>query len=181
MRTIHIGWTMIEVDGLQLWLAASGQGLCYVGLPNSSHEAMEKWVNKHYPGQPFVQHDDRFITIREQLAEYLAGDRQTFEISLDFRGTPFQISVWQTLQQIPYGEVWSYGQVAKALNHPKAVRAVGAANGQNPIPIVVPCHRVIGSNGTLTGFRGGLRLKERLLQVEGVHEYKSNGHARFAF
>lgn len=102
----------------------------------------------------------------DQLAAYFAGERQTFELPLSPQGTTFQQLVWKALQDIPYGETISYGELAKRINRPNAFRAVGAANGQNPLPIVIPCHRVIGSNGTLTGYGGGLPRKETLLKLE---------------
>ena len=103
-----------------------------------------------------------------QLNEYFAGKRQHFNLPLRARGTEFQQSVWSALSAIPYGELRSYKDIAEAIGKPKAARAVGAANGRNPLPIVVPCHRVIGSNGTLTGFAGGLPLKTQLLTHEGA-------------
>ena len=102
-----------------------------------------------------------------QLDEYFRGERKSFSLSLDMRGTPFQKDVWEVLLGIPFGETRSYGQLAKQLGNPKATRAVGAANGRNPISIIVPCHRVIGSSGKLTGFAGGLDRKELLLDLEG--------------
>lgn len=101
-----------------------------------------------------------------QLLEYFAGSRQNFSLPLDFVGTEFQKSVWQALLTIPYGETRSYGQIARQLGNEKAVRAVGAANGKNPISIIAPCHRVIGASGELTGFAGGLAAKELLLNLE---------------
>ena len=113
--------------------------------------------------------DDRHSVLVEterQLNEYFAGNRREFDIPLDMRGTRFQKSVWEALLAIPFGETRSYGQIARQLGNANATRAVGAANGQNPIPIVVPCHRVVGSNGTLTGFGGGLETKAQLLSLE---------------
>ncbi len=104
-----------------------------------------------------------------QLEEYFAGRRQHFDLPLGADGTAFQQAVWSSLRGIPYGELRSYRDIAQALGKPKAVRAVGAANGRNPLPIVVPCHRVVGSNGKLTGFAGGLDCKRRLLALEGVN------------
>lgn len=101
-----------------------------------------------------------------QLREYFAGKRIEFDLPLAPEGTDFQRNVWRRLQEIPYGETISYGELAKRIGNPKASRAVGAANGQNPIPIVIPCHRVIGANGKLTGFGGGLPTKEALLALE---------------
>jgi len=101
-----------------------------------------------------------------QLNEYFAGKRKKFELPLDFNGTEFQQSVWKALLTIPFGETRSYTQIAKQISRPKAVRAVGAANGKNPISIIAPCHRVIGADGSLTGFAGGLKAKEYLLGFE---------------
>ena len=103
-----------------------------------------------------------------QLRAYFGGRLRRFDIPLDLRGTDFQLRVWRELERIPYGETRSYLQIADAIGAPRAVRAVGAANGANPIPIVVPCHRVIGSSGKLVGYGGGLPLKKRLLQLEGA-------------
>lgn len=103
-----------------------------------------------------------------QLKEYFAGERATFDLPLAAGGTDFQRAVWAALADIPYGELRSYRDIAEAIDNPAAVRAVGAANGRNPLPIVVPCHRVIGSDGSLTGFAGGLEAKTRLLRLEGA-------------
>jgi O-6-methylguanine DNA methyltransferase len=104
----------------------------------------------------------------EELRAYFAGNLRVFSVPLDMQGTDFQVSVWNQLVKIPYGETRSYSQVAEAVGRPKAVRAVGAANSNNPIAIIVPCHRVIGSGGKLTGYGGGLPLKKRLLELEGA-------------
>jgi methylated-DNA-[protein]-cysteine S-methyltransferase len=102
-----------------------------------------------------------------QLREYFAGARKTFDLELAPRGTPFQLDVWKALCEVPYGETITYAELARRIGRPNAVRAVGAANGANPIPIIVPCHRVIGSNGTLTGYGGGIERKQFLLALEG--------------
>jgi len=102
----------------------------------------------------------------EQLHEYLRGERRGFDLSLDLRGTPFQLDVWKATRAVPYGETRSYGEIASSIGRPRAARAVGQALGANPIPIVIPCHRIIGSSGNLRGFGGGLPLKERLLALE---------------
>lgn len=115
-----------------------------------------------------VPDDDHPVLVeaRRQLEEYFAGDRLDFDLPLDPVGTPFQMQVWQTLRGIPYGSTISYGEQAKRLGDPNKARAVGAANGRNPISIVVPCHRVVGANGSLTGFGGGLDAKAWLLDHE---------------
>lgn len=106
------------------------------------------------------------IEAKKQLDEYFAGKRKIFSLPLSFQGTAFQIRVWEALQTIPYGETWYYGQLAEAVGNPKACRAVGMANNRNPLPILIPCHRVIGKNGSLTGYGGGLDIKEKLLALE---------------
>jgi methylated-DNA-[protein]-cysteine S-methyltransferase len=115
--------------------------------------------------------DEKQLVLREterQLKEYFEGKRRSFSVALDMRGTRFQNDVWEALLAIPFGETRSYGQLAKQLGNPKATRAVGAANDRNPISIIVPCHRVIGSSGRLTGFAGGLDTKAHLLELEAA-------------
>ena len=108
------------------------------------------------------------VEAERQLREYFGGERESFSVPLRLVGTAFQLSVWQALKKIPYGRTRSYREIARSIGRPTATRAVGAANGQNPLPIFVPCHRVIGSNGSLTGFGGGLDVKLALLRLEGV-------------
>lgn len=118
-------------------------------------------VGSHAPDHPLLR------TAVAQLEEYFAGQRRSFEeLPLRPRGTPFQQEVWRALRAIPFGETVSYADIARSIGRPRAVRAVGAANGRNPLAIIVPCHRVIGSNGTLTGYAGGLELKRWLLEHE---------------
>jgi methylated-DNA-[protein]-cysteine S-methyltransferase len=119
-------------------------------------------------GAEIVEDASRTAEVRRQLAEYFAGERREFDLALAPVGTPFERSVWEELKKIPFGETRSYGQIARALGRPDSARAVGRANGANPIPIVVPCHRVIGADGSLTGFGGGLDVKSRLLELEGL-------------
>ena len=119
------------------------------------------------PGPEDQQHPVLVETER-QLNEYFAGKRTVFSVALDFVGTPFQQKVWRALLSIPFGETRSYGDLARQIGHPNAARAVGAANGKNPISIIGPCHRVIGASGKLTGYAGGLAAKALLLRLEGV-------------
>ncbi|MBF8723967.1 MULTISPECIES: methylated-DNA--[protein]-cysteine S-methyltransferase [Pseudomonas] len=117
-----------------------------------------------------LHRNDTHPTLKEtarQLGEYFAGQRQRFELPLDFLGTDFQRQVWAALLTIPFGETRSYSEIARQIGNPSAVRAVGAANGRNPISIIAPCHRVIGASGSLTGFAGGLQAKQYLLALEG--------------
>ncbi len=112
--------------------------------------------------------DGRLNEVGEQLRAYLEGELREFTLALDLRGTAFQTRVWEAVAKIPYGTTRSYGAIAELIGRPSEARAVGAANGANPVPIVVPCHRVIGSNGGLTGYGGGIDLKWRLLELEGA-------------
>jgi methylated-DNA-[protein]-cysteine S-methyltransferase len=118
------------------------------------------------------------VETQRQLEEYFAGRRREFALKLDVSGTPFQRKVWSALLTIPFGQTRSYGQIASHIGHPGAARAVGAANGSNPVSIVAPCHRVIGSTGALTGFGGGLDVKARLLAFEGAADASLFGSAR---
>lgn len=141
-----------------LRLVADGRGLREIRFERERHpkQAYPGWVRAAAP----------LKSARVQLQEYFAGERRHFELPLHPVGTPFQLEVWQELGRIPYGATISYGELARRIDKPQAVRAVGAANGRNPLPIVLPCHRVIGANGSLTGFGGGLPTKRYLLDLE---------------
>ena len=115
-----------------------------------------------------VPRDEAFADVRAQLEEYFAGDRKEFNVEIDLVGSPFQVTVWNALLDVPYGATESYGSLASRIGRPGAARAVGAANGQNPISVIVPCHRVIGANGTLTGYGWGTERKSWLLEHEGA-------------
>lgn len=115
-----------------------------------------------------VRDDDRLAEVRKQLEEYFSGQRREFELEVDPEGTEFQREVWSELRNIPYGTTITYGEQARRIDRTSASRAVGAANGQNPIAIVIPCHRVIGADGSLTGYAGGIERKRKLLELEGV-------------
>jgi methylated-DNA-[protein]-cysteine S-methyltransferase len=117
--------------------------------------------------KPPAEDPDAFTDLREQLAEYFTGVRQDFDLPLDPRGSVFQLAVWQQLRRIPFGKLRTYKQIAKAIRKPTATRAVGQATGQNPLPLLIPCHRVVGSDGGLVGFAGGLSVKAQLLRLEG--------------
>ncbi|AWH52810.1 cysteine methyltransferase [Stenotrophomonas sp. ESTM1D_MKCIP4_1] len=145
----------------ELTIAGNAQGLAHVLFPENRHPARGRGDWQYAPGA--------LPEAREQLLQYLHGERSTFDLVLAPQGTPFQLRVWHALALIPFGQTWSYLQLAQHLGQPTATRAVGAANGRNPLPIVLPCHRVIGSNGTLTGFGGGLETKAALLRLEQRH------------
>jgi methylated-DNA-[protein]-cysteine S-methyltransferase len=147
-----------------LTLVASDQGLVAVLLPGDSPDRVRLAPLREEPSHPIL------LAAERQLGEYFAGARTEFCLLLDPRGTPFQRQVWKALEAIPYGETTHYGALAALLGNPQATRAVGAANGRNPLPIVVPCHRVIGASGKLTGFAGGLPMKAFLLHLEQQHK-----------
>lgn len=144
----------------QLLLAGDGERLSLLGFPGGKMQRrhQEDWVCDTEPFKEAVT----------QLNAYFAGELHEFDLPLAPFGTEFQQRVWDALTQIPFGVTWSYGELARHIGKPKASRAVGAANGLNPIPIIIPCHRVIGSNGKLTGFGGGIETKEFLLQLESA-------------
>ncbi len=144
----------------KLRVAVDERGLRYVLFDSNKHppKHISDWLRDCSPTRQ----------AREQLLQYFAGEIKTFELAISFDGTEFQQRTWNQLASIPYGKTWSYSDLAIRVGSPKAVRAVGSANGRNPIPIVLPCHRVIGSNGSLTGFGGGLPIKKWLLEHEGV-------------
>ncbi|TME06417.1 MAG: methylated-DNA--[protein]-cysteine S-methyltransferase [Chloroflexi bacterium] len=166
----EVYWSAVEYHNWKLHLAATNKGLCCLTLPNGSFDTLAHWVNLHIPHAHLIEDPEALAVYEKQVLEYLQGQRTTFTFPLDFRGTAFQVSVWQALTRIPYGETRSYSEIAQVVQRPKAIRAVGAANGANPIPIVVPCHRVIGKNGNLTGYGGGLDIKAELLRHEGKRE-----------
>lgn len=152
----------------ELTLASTEKGLAYVGLPRANGRGFAGWHRRH-AGQTAVSDDfepnRRAIS---QLQEFLEGKRQTFDLTLDLRATPFQLDVYRVLEEIEYGESVSYAEVARRMGRPTAMRAVGAANGANPIPLVIPCHRVVAADGQLHGYAGGRDLKARLLAMESA-------------
>jgi O-6-methylguanine DNA methyltransferase len=164
MEIVHVADFDSPIGALRV--ASSGSGLAFLGLPRGDGRGFAGWLVRSAPG---ARREEAFAPNRRairQVLEYLEGKRTCFELPLDLRGTAFQRSVWQELLAIPYGATRSYAEVARAIGSPRAVRAVGAANGANPVAIVVPCHRVIATGGKLGGYGGGLDLKRRLLAME---------------
>ena len=162
-------YTTIPSPVGQLRLMASDKGLCAV-LFNSGRDAKVSFNGG-------MERNDEHPILKKaeaQLAEYFSGKRKKFDVKLDMRGTVFQINAWRELQNIPYGKTISYGEQAKRLGDAKKSRAVGMANGRNPLSIIVPCHRVIGASGALTGFGGGLKTKEYLLDLEKYSALKND-------
>jgi methylated-DNA-[protein]-cysteine S-methyltransferase len=158
-------WHEIDSPVGRLLLAGDGRSLIHLGFQSGPRPQVPPggWIADAAP----------FAAAIGQLGEYFAGRRHGFDLPLAPRGTEFQRRVWRALTEIPYGKTISYGELARRIGQPSASRAVGLANGANPLPIVVPCHRVIGANGSLTGFGGGLPIKRRLLALEGSLEERA--------
>lgn len=153
---------MLDTPVGRLTLIATDDGLAAILWENDRPRRV-----RLSPGRPDADHPV-LVEASRQLEEYFAGRRKRFDLPLDFVGTPFQRRVWRALLTIPFGETRSYAQIAGQLGTPRAARAVGAANGRNPVSIVAPCHRIVGSRGELTGFAGGLAVKARLLALESA-------------
>ncbi|MEC0242477.1 methylated-DNA--[protein]-cysteine S-methyltransferase [Paenibacillus dokdonensis] len=176
-RTIY--WSLLQYADWSMHIAASAEGLCYVGSANKPYEEMSEWIRKHHQSSVLERNDAIMEPYADELTAYMEGGLVRFSIPFDLAGTPFQRSVWDALCLIPYGETRSYSEIANHIGKPASVRAVGTAIGANPVLISVPCHRVIGKNGALTGYRGGMEMKTRLLALEkeaaGTHEVIQHG------
>lgn len=155
-------WLLAAVDDKGALL-----GLDFV-RPGDNRADLTERLEARHRGREIAWDPARCAAVARELAEYFAGRRREFTLALDPPGTPFQREVWGELARIPYGATLSYGELARRIGRPAASRAVGAANGANPIPVILPCHRVIGSDGSLTGYGGGLPIKRALLALEGA-------------
>ncbi|NQV14730.1 methylated-DNA--[protein]-cysteine S-methyltransferase [bacterium] len=158
--------TLVDSMVGPLGLAGTEGSVCALTLGAKVEEKLFTYLSNTYPEAEVMASGQVFNKVINQLNEYFSGNRTEFEIKLTFRGTDFQKKVWSALQEIPYGQLISYGELALRLNNPGGMRAVGAANGQNPIPIIIPCHRVIAADGSLGGYTGGLKIKHKLLNLE---------------
>ena len=162
-----IRYTTFSTPLGKMFLAASSRGICRLDFVVPGRN-FKSWFARHYPDQP-VQADGRTLgSTVKTLQDYFRGKHQRLDLPLDLRGTDFERRVWQALRKIPRGKTTTYGRVASQIHRPRAARAVGRAVGLNPIAVVVPCHRVIGSDGSLTGYASGLGRKARLLALEGA-------------
>jgi methylated-DNA-[protein]-cysteine S-methyltransferase len=153
----------------KVFVASTERGVCMVDFLKSEKVFLKR-LREHFPGK-IIKDDRRNKEILSQLKRYLKGKLKRFDCKVDFRGTPFQKKVWAALARIPYGQTRSYKEIAQAIGHPKAFRAVGNANGENSIPLILPCHRVIESNGGLGGFGHGVEVKKQLLDFEKGHGF----------
>lgn len=174
-------WASLEQPQGIFYIMAHERGVCRIAWPQESFDAIVRFHQYHAPEAPLIADAQPLKETIRQLEEYWNGQRTRFELPLYLLGTPFQIKVWTAVKTIAYGTVSTYSAIASQIGNPQAMRAVGTATGRNPVPIIVPCHRVIGKNGTLTGFRGGLRLKALMLSQEGYASFVEAGHNRFRY
>lgn len=162
----YIYWSDFTVGDWRFYLAATPKGLCYVGSPNSKWEELQSWITKKFSDVSLIEDAKQLEPYKKELTAYFRAELKNFSFATDLQGTSFQQKVWQALDRVPYGETYTYAQIAELIGKPTAVRAVGTAIGANPALVSVPCHRVIGKDGTLTGYRGGLEMKKHLLKLE---------------
>jgi O-6-methylguanine DNA methyltransferase len=162
MHKENLYYSSSKVSEICFKVFSSGRGIRKIFLNTDQGDYPNAYLTRLHPDDPYM------FGIFKQLKEYFELERKTFSIPLDIKGTEFQLRVWEEVKKIPYGETVSYKSIAEKLNNPGSVRAVGKANSCNPVPVIIPCHRVIGKDGRLTGYSGGLELKEHLLQLEGI-------------
>jgi O-6-methylguanine DNA methyltransferase len=163
----RITWATMKSRVGTIRVAATQHGVCKITLGKETAADFFGWIERHVGHAPHKPERSGIVGLAlDQIAEYLDGQRREFDLPLDVRGTEFQRRAWAAVAAIPYGEMRTYADIARMIGKPQAVRAVGAANGANPLPLVVPCHRVLGSDGSLTGYGGGLDVKRRLLEME---------------
>ena len=151
-----------------LTLFESDQGLCLIqfGSFEDTEVLTRKWLKRYMPEADLVHSASKLSRVITQLQQYFAGERTEFELDLEMRGTPFQVKVWNALRDVAYGKTETYKGIAEQIGQKTAVRAVGGANNRNPLPLIVPCHRIVGSDGSMTGYAGGISVKETLLRLE---------------
>ncbi len=168
-KTTELYWSSVSCPQGLIIVMATERGVCWTGTPGTPIDTGLAWLKRKIEFDRVIEGKEiaPLQQAMDELHRYVAGEHIQFSCTLDLRGTPFQIAVWEELYRIPYGETRTYAEIAHAIGRPTAVRAVGAANGANPVAIIVPCHRVIGSNGSLTGYGGGLPTKAWLLALEG--------------
>ena len=167
MTNEMIVWAAMKSRVGTIRVAATSRGVCKISLGKETAADFFGWLERRIGRAPRRPERNGIVALAlAQIAEYLNGTRREFDLPLDLRGTEFQRRAWSAVAGIPYGETRTYTDIARTIGKPQAVRAVGAANGANPLPLVVPCHRVLGSDGSLTGYGGGLDVKQKLLEME---------------
>jgi methylated-DNA-[protein]-cysteine S-methyltransferase len=170
MKKMNSGVIYAQMDAPvgAIWIASTSVGICTIGIGDGQPERFFAWLSRRIDPEPPREEPETLDAALTQLREYFSGARRSFDLPLDVRGTVFQKAAWDEIARIPYGATTTYGEIARRIGKPQAARAVGAANGANPLPIIIPCHRVLGANGSLTGYGGGLEMKAALLRLEGV-------------
>lgn len=163
-ETVHVSRCDTELG--EVSLASTSSGVVCCSLPGDRAKTVIHWVREHLPGAAIIHGRGRNGPAIRAVQDFVAGRRHDLDLPLDLRGTDFQRSIWNALREVPYGETISYGELARRAGHPGATRACGTANNKNPVPLFVPCHRVVASDGSLGGFAGGLPLKRKLLGIE---------------
>jgi O-6-methylguanine DNA methyltransferase len=169
-KTTELYWSSASSPQGLIEVMATERGVCWTGTPGTPVDEGFAWLKRKMQIERVIE-GETIAPLQQAMDElrcYVMGERVQFSCPLDLYGTPFQVQVWEELFRIPYGETRTYAEIARAIGRPAAVRAVGAANGANPVAVIVPCHRVIGSDGTLTGYGGGLPTKAWLLSLEGI-------------
>jgi O-6-methylguanine DNA methyltransferase len=152
----------------RIYVASTDDGVCKISVPKESRKDFFGWLKEHFDLETVTDNRSRNKEVIDQLTRYFNGKLAKFTCPIDMVGTPFQIRVWRELAKIPYGSTITYKHLAKRAGVPKASQAVGRANGANPLPIIIPCHRILGSNGALVGYSCGIKTKEFLLRLEGA-------------
>lgn len=150
------------------YVAATRKGICRLAIPGESKEHFFVWLYRFFDTENVLPHPGPGMDCIDQIGSYLVGEQTRFELHLDLKGTEFQLAAWDAVLRIPHGTTVTYRDLARSMGTPKAYQAVGAAVGQNPVPIIVPCHRVLGSDGSLTGYTAGIKTKQWLLRHEGA-------------
>lgn len=150
----------------RLTVVKSERGVCFIALPSNTMAHIRSWLRRFFPDETLMSTPASFERERQELQEYLQGRRKRFSFPLDHRNTPFSIKVLDEVCRVPYGATATYGTIARRVGHSRAARAVGTALAANPLALVIPCHRIIGTNGTMTGYSGGIALKEQLMDLE---------------
>ncbi|MGP4041135.1 methylated-DNA--[protein]-cysteine S-methyltransferase [Gracilibacillus sp. D59] len=159
-------WSLFSHDQWKMYLIATNKGLCYLGPQDNSFKKSTNFFESRFPDYHLEQNNEKLQPYLAELTEYFQRQRTFFTFPFDMRGTDFQLTIWYELRKIPYGQTFSYSQIASKLGRPHSARAVAKAISANPALIVIPCHRVVGKNGGLVGYRGGVEMKKQLLELE---------------
>lgn len=152
----------------RIYVASTDRGVCKISVPKESKKDFFEWLKKHFDVDTIIDNRSKNKEVVDQLTRYFNGKLARFTLPVDLLGTPFQLRVWRELSKIPYGITVSYKHVSRRVSAPGGFQAVGRATGQNPLPIIIPCHRVLGANGAMVGYSCGIKTKELLLRLEGA-------------